>query len=54
MLEERSNSLNDFSNQCLFDSYFENEFSKLFTTKKRSKSLFTGLRRSSASSKKKF
>ena len=50
ILKEQSDSLNDFSNQYVFGSYFENEFSKSVTAKQRSKSLFTGLRSSSASS----
>ena len=43
ILKEQYDSLNEFLNQCLFGSYFEYEFSKLFTAKQRSKSLFTGL-----------
>ena len=43
ILKEQYDSLNEFLNQCLFGSYFENEFSKLFIAKQRSRSLFTGL-----------
>lgn len=43
ILKEQYDSLNEFLDQCLFGSYFENEFSKLFTAKQRSKSLLTGL-----------
>ena len=43
--------LNDFLNQCVFRSYFENEFSNSVIVKKRSKSLLCGLRRFSAISK---
>ena len=51
ILKEQYDSLNEFLNQCLFGSYFEYEFSKLFTAKQRSKSLFTGLRMFSTSIK---
>ena len=43
ILKEQYDSLNEFLDLCLFGSYFENEFSKLFTAKQRSKSLLTGL-----------
>ena len=47
-LKEQSDSLNNFSNQFLFHSYFENEFSKSRIAKQRSRSLFTGRRKPNA------